>query len=284
MTLPSSLNWDYLRVFLAVVRSGSLRKAAAGLGTSHPTIRRRIKLLEEQLGIRLFDRGSDPLQPTPEALILIEKAEAVEASVQAFERIADGADPNLKGTIRITAPDLLMSDLLAPALAAFSLQYPEIVLEVDTSYELADLGNREADIAFRIIAKDSVPSLELTGRKVATTYTAVYGTGDQWLGWPDREQQKQWVAQTPFADLPIVGYLNNIYLQRAACREGMGLTLLPCFMADESLQRRTEPEASADLWVLIHPDLQENPRLRLFRTEMAKAFENLKPKMEGREV
>jgi DNA-binding transcriptional LysR family regulator len=281
MTTSSELNWDLLRVFLAVMRASSLRHAAAILGTSHPTVRRRLKVLEDQVGIRLFDRRSDSLHATPEAFALLERAEQVEASVQAFARGACNADPNLKGAIRISAPDILMSELLAPDLAAFCKRWPQIVLNVDTTYALADLGSREADIAFRIVPRDQMPSQDLTGRKAASMYAAVYGQGRQWIGWVEREQQQQWIRNTPFAELPIHGVMNNVYLQRAACREGMGLAILPCFMADPWLERRTAPEPAADLWVLVHPDLRRNPRLRLFRDEMVKALQRLRPRLEG---
>ncbi len=281
MATPSDLDWDHLRVFLAVMRSKSLRHAAARLGVSHPTIRRRAQALESQIGIRLFDRRSDSLHATPEALALVEKAELVEASVHAFERRAGDADPNLKGVIRVTAPDLLMSELLAPDLAAFCARWPQVALQVETTYELADLGSREADIAFRFVPRDSMPHHELAGRKVAAVYAAIYGQGRQWIGWPDREQQLQWIRKSPFSDLSIGSVINNVYLQRAACIEGMGLAILPCFMADPWLERRTEPELSADLWVLVHPDLRRNPRLRLFREEMTQALQRLRPRLEG---
>ena len=276
------LNWDHLRVFLAVMRAKSLRQAASQLGASHPTVRRRLVQLEKQVGIRLFERRSDSLHATPEASELLVRAEEVEASVQAFARCAGNADPNLKGNIQVTAPDLIMSELLAPDLAAFCARWPQISVDVETTYAIADLGNREADIAFRLTARDAAPSQELLGRRAAITYAAVYGRGDQWLGWNDRELQTRMIRQTPFAHLPIGAVLNNVYLQRAACKAGMGLAILPCFMAEPWLERRTNPEPAADLWVLVHPDLRRNPRLRLFRDEMVAALQRHRPRIEGR--
>ncbi|CAM2064126.1 LysR family transcriptional regulator [Sulfidibacter corallicola] len=281
MTTLPDLNWDHLRVFLAVMRSNSLRQAAQQLGTSHPTIRRRLAALEAQVGIRLFDRRSDSLHVTPEAAALLEKAEQVEASIHAFERCASSADPSLQGTIHVTAPDLVMSDLLAPDLAAFAARWPQITLRIETSYELADLGRREADIAFRLVSPETVLNHELAGRKAATTYAAVYGRGRQWIGWPDRERQLQWIRKTPFRDYPIHCVLSNVYLMRAACIAGMGLAILPCFMAEPYLERRTQPEPGGDLWVLVHPDLRRNARLRLFRDQMFEAIKRREPQLKG---
>lgn len=276
------LNWDYLRIFLAVMRSSSLRQAAERLGVSHPTIRRKLESLEEQLGLRLFDRRPDGLHATPEASVLLEKAEQVEASVHALGRCASNAAPALQGWIHVTAPDLLMSDLLAPALAAFVARWPQIELRVETTYKLADLGSREADVALRLLPLGQLPDGELVGKKAATAYTAVYGHAHQWIGWADTASQLERIRETPFADLPIRGVMNNIYLQRAACLAGMGLSILPCFMADPRLVQRTEPKPAGAIWVLVHPDLRRNPRLRLFRDEMVAALKQLRPQLEGR--
>ena len=281
MAVASELDWDNLRFFLMVMRSNSLRQAATRLGVSHPTIKRRLNTLEQQVGLELFDRSADSLQATPEAYRLLEKAEEVEASVRVFERCAGNIDPGLEGTIRLTAPDLVASELLAPEFSAFCKRWPQIELHVETTYELADLGTREADIAFRIMGSDALPDEKLTGRKAAAMYMAVYGEGDCWLGWEDRQQQMGYIEHTPFADLPIKGVLNNIYLQRAACIEGMGLAMLPCFMGDPYLPRRTDPQHAGDLWVLVHPEMRNNPRLQLFRDEMFKALKRLRPLIEG---
>lgn len=276
------LNWDHLRVFLALMRGGSLRAAAQELGTSHPTMQRRLAALEAQLGLRLFERGPDRLKPTAEALLLLERAEQVEAMVHGFTRCAANADPRLQGVVRVSAPDMLMSELLAPDLAAFQQQWPEIDLEVETTYDLANLSNRDADIAIRLVPQEGMPTAHLTGRKVAPLAAAVYGEGEVWLGWDDRDMQRMWIQRTAFAELPIRGVLNNIYLQRAACLAGMGLAILPCFMADGLIRRRSEPMIDSDLWVLVHPDMRDNPRLRRFRDHIAAALQQHHDRLVGR--
>ena len=62
----------------------------------------------------------------------------------------------------------------------------------------------------------------------------------------------------------------------------MGLSLLPCHLADATLERRSEPQPAFDLWVLVHPDLRRSPRLRLFRDEVVAALQRLRPRLEGR--
>lgn len=275
------MNWDHLRVFLGVMRSTSLRQAADRLGVSHPTIRRKLEALEEELNLRLFDRRNDGLHATPEAAELLELAEQVEASVHALGRRAMNADVELKGPVRVTVPGVMASRLLMPDLIAFAQRHPQIDLQVDSSYAVADLGAREADVAIRAMTGHRSPSQELTGRKVAHANRAIYGTPTHWLGWWGEERDREWVKETPFPDLPILGRYNDPELQLAACEAGGGLTLLPCFLADGVLDRLTEPEYYADLWVVVHPDLRRNPRLRIFRDEMVEAIRRLRPRLEG---
>jgi DNA-binding transcriptional LysR family regulator len=174
-----------------------------------------------------------------------------------------------------------MSELLMPELAAFSERWPQIELCVEATYEMADLGSREADVAFRMYTEGKQPDEELAGRKAACLHAAIYGEEHQWIGWWDIADQKETMKRTPYADVPIHNAFNNIYVIKSACMEGMGLAYLPCFMADPALTRRTEPEHAADIWILVHPDLRRNPRLRLFRDEMVAAFKRLRPKIEG---
>ena len=158
--------------------------------------------------------------------------------------------------------------LLAPALGEFCTRHPGIQLRIDTSYTLADLGDREADVALRILSNGQLPDGDLIGFKAAALYAAVYGTGEHWIGWTNNASI---VAGTPWEDQPSLGAFNNVFLQRSLCRTGQGLTVLPCFMAGD-LPRRSEPTHGADVWVLVHPDLRTNPRIRLFRRAMVTAL------------
>ena len=275
------LDWDHVRVFLAVMRSSSLRQAAEALGLSHPTIARRLEAFEQQLGLSLFDRRTDGLHATPEAAELLEVAEEVETSVHALGRRALDADPELRGPIRVTAPDTLMTDLLMPELAAFSERWPQIELKVDINFDLADLAGREADVAIRGMPHGKSPDGNLTGRLAGVLYGAVYGEGDRWIGWSGEGKDQEWIRDSEFPDLPVRGAFSHPLLQREACRAGMGLTRLPCHLADGHLKRRTEPKPAFDIWVLVHPDLRRSPRLRVFRDEIVAAIKRLQPVLQG---
>lgn len=211
----------------------------------------------------------------------MEMAEAVEASVHALGRRARDADPELKGTVRITAPNLVMTDLLFPELVNFSQRWPQIELDVELSYQIANLAAREADVAIRTVPHGQTPSGDLAGRKAGTSYASTYGTGDHWIGWSSPDEDREWIEKTEFPECPVRGRFSSPYLQREACAAGMGMTRLPCFFAEPKLPRRTEPQPHSDLWVLVHPDLRRSPRLRLFRDEMVAAIRRLGPRLRG---
>ncbi|MBL4688878.1 MAG: LysR family transcriptional regulator [Nannocystaceae bacterium] len=281
--MPSidALNWEHLRVFLATMRTGSLRAAADSLKLSHPTARRRLGALEEQLGLQLFERRRDGLHPTVEADALHTAAEEVERAVHALGRIAQAADPALRGPIRVTAPDIVGTELLMPDFAVFQRRWPDIDLRVDVSYQVADLDKREADVAIRALPAGNLPAQHLTGRKAATSYQAVYGEGEAWIGWQGEALDRPWIRATAFPDLPIRGGFNDPVLQRGACAAGLGLSMLPCFYAEPMLKRRSKPRPHFDLWVLVHPDLRRSPRLRVFRDFIVDALKRHRARLEG---
>jgi DNA-binding transcriptional LysR family regulator len=275
------LNWDDVRVFLATMRASSLRQAAEDLGVSHPTAGRRLNALEERLGLTLFHRRSDGLHATPQAVELAEAAERVESAMLALGRVAQAADPELKGRVRVTLPGALATDLLMPDFVAFSQRWPQIDLEIISSSGIADLAQREADVAIRIMPMGKPPQQDLAGRKAATLYRAVYGFGDAWIGWRSGPVSLTAGQDGRFAHLPVRGILKDVALQRSACAAGMGLSLLPCFYAEPLLTRRTDPEPGGEAWVLVHPDLRRNPRLRVFRDAVVAAFKRHQPRLEG---
>lgn len=280
------MDWNHLRIFLAVMRASSLREAADRLGISHPTIRRRLNVLESELGLRLFDRRADGMHATPQAAELMEVAERMESLAHTFVRRASDADPKMTGGVRVTAPAEIVTELLMPELAAFSVRWPDIELHIEPSEAVKDLGRGEADVAIRAVPYGKSPGGDVTGRKAGTIYTALYGVGETWLGWygdqRDRSSLTASFANTPLAELPIRSSMKNTYLLRAACVHGMGVATLPCFMAPPGLERRSKPKPFSDVWVLVHPDLRRKPRLRVFRDEIVAAFKRLRPLLVGK--
>jgi len=264
------LNWEDVRAFAVAARSDSYRQAATRLGTTHPTVRRRLASLEAATGFRLFQRDVPGLQPTMAGQELLEAVREVERAMGGFARRARAADARARGPIKATM-SISTALGLAPAIARFAEEWPEIALTVDTRVDFADLRAMEADVAIRGVTAGSHPDPSLAGRRAVVASQAVYGSEDARC-WIASSPDPAWTEGTPFPDLPARFVMPEVSLRLEACRLGMGLAILPCFVADPHLTRRSEPERGYDIWVLVHPDMRHNPRLKLFRDAMVEAL------------
>jgi DNA-binding transcriptional LysR family regulator len=146
----NTLDWGLLRSFLAVVEGGSLSTAAKSIGATQPTLSRHIRELETALGVILFTRSAQGLDPTNAALGLIEDARAMGAAAEALNLKAQGRSQQLFGTVRITASVIVANLMLPPILAALRQAEPSIQLEVVASDTNQNLLRRDADIAIRM--------------------------------------------------------------------------------------------------------------------------------------
>ncbi|BAF89008.1 transcriptional regulator [Azorhizobium caulinodans ORS 571] len=150
MSLLAS-DWENQRAFLAVLRTGSLSAAARELGLAQPTVRRRIEALEQALGTPLFTRSPAGLLPTEAARTLGPHAEAMAAAAAAFQRAASGPRAEISGTVRITASDMIGTQVLPGLIEPLMARHPRLTLEVHLSNRTQDLLRQEADIAVRMV-------------------------------------------------------------------------------------------------------------------------------------
>lgn len=267
-----SLDWNDLKVFLALERGRSARAAAVSLGTSHSTVLRRLQMLEHALGAQVFDRTPEGLVITGPGETLLRKAQQIEADFLEVEREVAGADVVLKGAVRLTAPPALLKYLMLPILADFRAKYPEIKIEIVSTNRFTDLNKRDADIAIRFSEK---PDDYLVGRRLPPFHDAIFcarGTTDPqgmgWIGWTNAVLFQERIATTPLSSAPVDWTIPSLELQAQAAREGLGMALLPCVMGDpdDRLQRVipnfTQPTLTA--WLLQHPDLRRLERVRIF--------------------
>jgi DNA-binding transcriptional LysR family regulator len=144
-------DWHLFRAFLAVVREGSLSSAARVLRTTQPTMGRQVAALEASLGVKLFTRSVDGLAPTEAGLRLIPSAEVMAAAVEAAQRSASGEIDEERGTVRLTASEVVGSEVLPSILAAFHALNPRISVELALSNRNEDLLRGDADIAVRMV-------------------------------------------------------------------------------------------------------------------------------------
>jgi DNA-binding transcriptional LysR family regulator len=148
------LDWNLCRSFLAVIREGSLSAAARVLGLTQPTIGRHIESLERKLGAVLFTRWQHGLHPTEIALDLVPHLEVMAAATATLVRTASGEVEQARGTVRLTASEVVGAEVLPPILSAFRERYEGIVIEFLLSNHTENLLKREADIAVRMVRPD----------------------------------------------------------------------------------------------------------------------------------
>lgn len=293
--MRQKMNWDDLKLFLALVRSGTVRSAAERLGISHSTVARRIDAMEKKLAVRLLDRLPTGYAVTPAGEDMLQVATSVEIELRDLEHRILGQDRHLVGKIKITMVDFIASNFLTPHLVKFAQKYPEIDIEVEVTYNEISLDNRDADLALRF---GQNPPDHLFGRRLLTIATAAYASktylkhhdldnpkAAQWIGFGSQVSALKWVKDSPFPHLPVKGSLVSILVQYEACKAGMGLGMLPCFMADSdpSLERLSPPEFNPnfDLWLLTHRDLRTTARIRTCSDFIAATIKSNRELFEG---
>lgn len=293
------MDWDDIKVVLALCRRGSARGAAQELGVSNSTITRRLDDLEQQLGARLFDRTPDGYRITAAGESLLPAAEHVEELLVAAERRIVGGDQHLEGSIRLTAPDVAGMGFLIRRLARFAEDYPGIELELMPSYDTLDLSRREADIAIRVLPAGSRPPDYLIGRYLAPLTASTYVHRElldperprdisrlSWIGKHPAGQEEGWLTQTDYPRLPVRHAIMNINLLVEAVRCRMGVAFMPCFAAYQDPDIVRVPGATivhqSDMWVLTHKDLRVSARMRILREVIAEEFAKIRPRLDSR--
>lgn len=148
---PREPDWSLYRSFLAVMREGSLSGAARALDLTQPTIARHIEALEQSIGLELFVRSQQGLSPTEGALELKPYAESLAATTAAMIRAASGQGKAVKGTVRVSASEIVGAEVLPPIFAGLGQRYPQLEIELLLSNSVDNLLRREADIAVRMV-------------------------------------------------------------------------------------------------------------------------------------
>lgn len=144
------MNWDDLKLFLAVSRCGTISGAAKQFSVQHSTVSRRIKVLEQSLGVNLLRRTKNVYKLTAEGEKIERAATRMESEVTGVDGTLLGKNDSLIGPLRVTTINSMSSSILMPIFSSFCKIYPQIDLHIITSNETVSLANREADIAIRL--------------------------------------------------------------------------------------------------------------------------------------
>ena len=282
-----AMNWDDLRVFLAIGHARSLTEAANELGVNQSTVSRRLAAMERALDARLIERVEGGHALTAAGTELHATASNVAEEVARIDRRVAGRNARLSGRLRVTCTDNFSNSYLAPHFARFAQLHPDIDLDLATRYQHLSLARREADVAIRTTVK---PSDTLIGRRLFRFALAVYGAAElvaelgerpepatlPWIGW-DSEAYNRLMILDHFPTARIRHRADSLLDMRSLARAGLGVAVIGCFAADpDPGLRRVYPEPitdnKMDLWVLSHPDLWRAARVRAFTRFIADAF------------
>lgn len=290
------MNWDDLKIFLAVARTGSISGGAKELDVQHSTVSRRMRQFEEKLGARLIERKKGGYELTIAGEKVKRSAELIETETLNLDSSVLGEDTHLMGSLRVTAINNMASSILMPMFANFSRQHPDIDLHIIVSNTDASLPEREADIAIRLT---NTPTDTLIGKRMLTVASAIYGQAayladrrkqnqePQWIGVSCCQFHKSWTKQYQ-PDLSHNFYSDDTLLTLSAIKEGLGISYLPCFMGDASpeLERFSNPDPAHDLglWILLHPDLKRTARVLAFRDHMIQSIQRQSLVFEGTSI
>lgn len=271
------MDWDDIRFFLAVARTGSTVAAARAMKVNQTTVARRISDLELDLGAQLFERSRDGYRLRPGAEDLLAAAEAVEADAKVFREMSAALGRGVDA-LRVTTNEPLANMIMAPAVRAFRERHPHVRIDLVIGPQQLDLARREADIALR--AAPMPTDAALIGRRVGDAHWAVYCSHDyaRFHGAPRSVED---LAQHLLITLPDASgrRLGEIANPRAleqrqtanelviAVRAGLGVVSLPCVVGDPlpDFERCfSQDEPVTPVWLIYHERLKGSPEVRTF--------------------
>lgn len=288
------MNWDNLRFFLAVTRTGGVRPAAASLAVDQATVARRLRALEAEAGVTLFHRRPEGYLLTPPGEALVAEADAMEAAAAAFARKAAGTDTALSGPVRIATTDVLARRFVLPALVGLRRRHPGIAAIVSAGVRLSDMRHGAADIALR---SERPRDEGLIVRHLHTTTVGLYASADyvarhgipvrgvafaghSLVMYGRRDLPRHWQALCgePITQAEIALETDSQSLLIDAVRTGLGIGAL-----SRDIVAANYPELvavmsgcteTADIWLVVHPDVHGSARVRVVVDAIAQAFKD----------
>lgn len=288
----AALDWENVRMFVALARHGSLSGAARALSVNHGTVSRHVSSLEAALGEKLVERRPDGYVLTSAGTRVLGAASDMEAAAAVLAR--GGADDLPKGLVRINAPPSVSLGFLVERLAAFSLRHPGLDIDVATDFRTVSLGRREADIALRYARPDDG---DVVARLLAPVGFGFYATAAVRARVEDGDAPVFVGFDEANAHLPEAAWLtrhfprarmgfraNHHIAQAMAAREGAGVALLPHFVAAafDALApvRLDPPPPDRELWLVTRPQYRKESAVATVADYLVQLFSDERGRFE----
>lgn len=287
------MNWDDTRVFLAVQRERTLRRAAKVVNMDQATVGRRIAALEHALRATLFLRTSDGYVLTNAGENALRSAEKMEQSAHELARQAQGVDTRLEGEVRVTTTDTLALAFLIPAIERLHAEHPDVRVLLNTSTQMMNLARREADIAVRTIKPEN-PDLVArllarwtVGLYASSAYLKRHGEPAVGTGFAGHDLAI-YQPQTSASRLPtlvgepthagrVVSAVNSSLMLRATIQAGIAIGEVPVHLAERDGLVRIWPKRERaqpyEVWLVTHQDLRHTARVRAMIEAIVAEFE-----------
>lgn len=286
--MQSGIGASELGIVLALARAGTLAAAGQQLGVDGSTVFRAVQRAEKLLGQRLFERSRAGYRPNELGTRLVQHAERIETELEAARALTQQGGGVVSGRVRISTTDTLLHGLLLPALAALVAEHPHLQLETHASNELANLTQREADIALRATQR---PPPHLVGRVLGPIRVALYASKTvvkgkrrafdpstfPWLAVDDALPEHPsvlWRRRHRPQVTPRI-LVNSIQSVFEGIVVGAGIGIVPLFMARgrSDLVALSGPldDAETQLWMLTHPESRHLRRISTVAAHLADA-------------
>jgi DNA-binding transcriptional LysR family regulator len=295
------MEWNGLRVLLAVVDGGSFSAAARALRVSQPTVGRQMAALETALGARLVVRRKRGIALTPAGEQMIEDVRRMGHFASEAARHGTEDVKEVEGLVRIAATEGIGALWLPHRLLSLRDRHPRLRIELTISNATVDLSRREADVALRLL-RPKQPGL--IARRVATlglgffaapSYLDAHGT-------PRKLQDLARHDLIGFGEAgPLPPYMawlrklaprerfvlvtSGLLAQQEAARAGWGLALAPTyFLSADTRLRRVLPRIkvpSVDVWLLVHEDIRRSARVSVVYQALVELLERDRAGLSG---
>jgi DNA-binding transcriptional LysR family regulator len=275
------MDWDGLRVFVAVARTGRVSVAARQLGVRHTTVSRRLAALEHELGERLFNRTAGGYLLTAIGQDVLVSAEAMQHAADGIARRVRERGGTTRGRVRVALAPEFASHWLVPHLAAFRARHPDVDLQILVGTRQRDLSRGEAELAVQsprprqvglVAARIARTTLELyASRRLTASRRLRVGSAEGLRGLPllafvpqlSLLQGAAWFRPV-LAEARVLIETNSTHALLAAARASLGVAVLPRFVARgyADLVAVSAPVSEQEVWLVTHPEFRRDPKVR----------------------
>ena len=276
-----NLEWSDLQLIDAIHRGGSVREAGELLGTHASTITRRLERLERSLGVKLFSRTPSGLKLTSAGAKANTHVARIAGEVAQLSRRIGGDESVLAGSLDFALPEIL-GPVVVELVAMFAADAPDIDIVFVAEHRRLDLGARDADLGLMIT---DAPPEHLLGRSLLNLTMAAYASAEYieqtdaeaygWLGWDAPETDGGGMRDDVAGNVRVTHSTTSPSLYFDMLLQGLGMGLLPDAVADRLGLVRVPTLSSVAgpaVWLLWHPDLRHNARVRALSGFLAESF------------